>query len=282
MQAEPEQDVSLGGEDEALEEAMPYLRALQRQTVVIVCNGHALRDFERVRALTREVAFLSMAGVRPLLLHDAGMGLRDLTQHWVQLFNQSGIQALGISGTDLQCAPESESTTQARCPVRALNSQLVALLLGNQLLPVINASASDSLGVMRLLCAEQIGSLLASALSAFTLIFMGDGEMLAALGEDVHPGELARRLKQSPSRLGAATAQAALDALAQGVKSVHLIDASEPYALTHALLSEEDHGLTLCSHHAAHWLADSNRYFYGADSLLRSDFQAQSKRVVRF
>lgn len=53
-------------------EALPYLQAFRGKTFVIKYGGSALSDPKLRRAVLQDVAFLSVAGIRPVLVHGGG------------------------------------------------------------------------------------------------------------------------------------------------------------------------------------------------------------------
>ncbi|MDO8730429.1 MAG: acetylglutamate kinase [Candidatus Omnitrophota bacterium] len=57
---------------DVLLEALPYLQAFRGKTFVIKYGGSALSDPTLRRAVLQDVAFLSVAGIRPVLVHGGG------------------------------------------------------------------------------------------------------------------------------------------------------------------------------------------------------------------
>ncbi len=53
-------------------EALPYLQAFRGKTFVIKYGGSALADPAKRRALLQDLVFLSVAGIRPVLVHGGG------------------------------------------------------------------------------------------------------------------------------------------------------------------------------------------------------------------
>lgn len=53
-------------------EALPYFQAFRGKTFVIKYGGSALSDPERRRAVLQDIVFLSVAGIRPVLVHGGG------------------------------------------------------------------------------------------------------------------------------------------------------------------------------------------------------------------
>ena len=53
-------------------EALPYLQAFRGKTVVIKYGGSAIGDPAKRRSLLQDIVFLSVAGIRPVLVHGGG------------------------------------------------------------------------------------------------------------------------------------------------------------------------------------------------------------------
>ena len=53
-------------------EALPYLQAFRGKTVVVKYGGSALSDPVRRRTVLQDIVFLSVAGIRPVLVHGGG------------------------------------------------------------------------------------------------------------------------------------------------------------------------------------------------------------------
>ncbi|MGB6221098.1 acetylglutamate kinase [Haloferula sp.] len=119
---------------EALIEALPYLQAFRGKTFLIKMGGSAMEDPELVRKVMRDVVFLEVAGINPIIVHgggkaissamkDAGLeaefigGFRRTTDEaisivekvlsneinpgLVQMIREFGGKATGIAGTDV-------------------------------------------------------------------------------------------------------------------------------------------------------------------------------------
>ncbi|MEH6458571.1 amino acid kinase family protein [Chitinimonas sp. JJ19] len=287
--------------------SLPFVQALQRQTVVVVFTGTASYDPAIRHTFAQDISLLAMMGAQAVLIHGGApafhaaggaslvervatqvtrTALAEINLELVRLINQHGPRAIGLAGQDGQLLRANPPTTAGRAAeVAALDASLLQTMQANGLLPVIMPMAPDADGNDQLLLPETIGSLLAQRLKANTLVLMVNGDVLHAV--DSHDGLNSRAqlevwLGEHSEALGATTVRAALDALDHGVSTVHLVEAGVPHALLSQLLTEEGCGMALCRRSGASLLADSSRYFHDCDSLLRPDFQVERKRVVRF
>ncbi|MGQ5525328.1 amino acid kinase family protein [Chitinimonas sp. PSY-7] len=293
-----------------LANVLPFVQARQQQTVVIVYTGSANHDINARAAFAQQVALLALTGMRPVVVHGgapqfqsyqtggqaplsewmamrvARAGLADLNLELVHLISQHGPKAMGVTGQDgnylLAASPVEKGYIS---PIAKLDTGLFTLLQKNDMVPVAMPMAPDAEGEDRLLSPERLGALLAQQLQAPTLVLMGDSTNLPELNSYeplASEDELAHWLTMHPTGVAADLARDALDALGHGVQSVHLLDAHEPHALINALLTEEGCGLVLCQRSSGQVMKDSNRYFHDCDSVLRTDFHSERKRVVRF
>ncbi len=119
---------------EALIEALPYLQAFRGKTFLIKMGGSAMEDADLVRKVMRDIVFLEVAGINPIVVHgggkaisaamkDAGLeaefvgGFRrtsdeaiaivekvlssEINPGLVQMIREFGGKATGIPGTDV-------------------------------------------------------------------------------------------------------------------------------------------------------------------------------------
>lgn len=127
-----------------LNEALPYLQRFRGKTFLIKVGGSAMDNEELVSTLMRDIVFLEVAGINPILVHgggkaitaamkEAGLGeatfvggfrvttpeaiavveetlTNTINPHLVDLINQHGGQATGIPGTGVFKAKRIQGT----------------------------------------------------------------------------------------------------------------------------------------------------------------------------
>lgn len=119
---------------EALIEALPYLQAFRGKTFLIKMGGSAMEDPELVRKVMRDVVFLEVAGINPIIVHGGGKAIssamkeaglkaefiggfrrttdeaisivekvlsNEINPGLVQMIREFGGKATGIAGTDV-------------------------------------------------------------------------------------------------------------------------------------------------------------------------------------
>ncbi|MBO7742095.1 MAG: acetylglutamate kinase [Victivallales bacterium] len=60
---------------DTLIEALPYLQEFYGSTVLVKFGGSAMEDPERVQAVLRDVAFMQVAGMQPIIVHGGGKAI---------------------------------------------------------------------------------------------------------------------------------------------------------------------------------------------------------------
>ncbi len=75
----------------ALIEALPYLQAFRSKTILIKMGGSAMEDPELVANVMRDITFLEVAGINPVVVHGGGKAISAAME-------KSGIAAKFING----------------------------------------------------------------------------------------------------------------------------------------------------------------------------------------
>ncbi len=76
---------------ESLIEALPYLQAFRGKTFLIKMGGSAMEDPELVRKVMRDIVFLEVAGINPIIVHGGGKAISAAMK-------QAGLEAEFIGG----------------------------------------------------------------------------------------------------------------------------------------------------------------------------------------
>ncbi|MBC7980945.1 MAG: acetylglutamate kinase [Armatimonadetes bacterium] len=118
----------------ALIEALPYLQAFRSKTIVIKLGGAAMEDPKLVAKVMRDIVFLEVAGINPIVVHGGGKAISaameksgleanfingfrvtteaaieivsrvlssEINPGLVRMIRESGGKAIGIPGTDI-------------------------------------------------------------------------------------------------------------------------------------------------------------------------------------
>jgi acetylglutamate kinase len=76
---------------EALIEALPYLQAFRGKTFLIKMGGSAMEDPDLVRKVMRDVVFLEVAGINPIIVHGGGKAISSAMK-------EAGLEAEFVGG----------------------------------------------------------------------------------------------------------------------------------------------------------------------------------------
>ena len=206
------------------------------------------------------------------------MVLGESNQELVGLINKHGGKAVGISGQDgrfiharrMVPPPASDATDAPDLglvgDVEHIDPDIIHLLLSREFIPVIMPIGVDRDGTAYHINSDLVGGQLARTLCAEKLILMTN--VPGVVGRDA---KLAYVLTASEAEglLRDGTVQggmrprltAALRAVREGVRSVHIIDGSVPSALLLEVLTNSGVGTAVRSDAGPHFLEDSRSYF---------------------
>ncbi|MGE9267586.1 MAG: acetylglutamate kinase [Verrucomicrobiales bacterium] len=113
----------------ALIEALPYLQRFRGATFLIKMGGSAMEDPALVREVMRDVVFLEVAGVRPIIVHGGGKAISAA-------MNAAGLEAQFIGGLRVT-TPEAIDIVEKTLNEQ-VNADLVKMLngLGGKATPI--------------------------------------------------------------------------------------------------------------------------------------------------
>jgi acetylglutamate kinase len=203
------------------------------------------------------------------------MALSELNQELTSLINREGGRAVGLDGQDgrfIRACPMAAPTADRDAPdlgflgdVESIDTTLIELLLSRDFVPVVMPIGVAADGTTYHINSDLLAGRLARALEAEKLVLMTN--IAGVLDRD---GKLAYILTASAAdellrdhvvhggmepRL-----TAALRAVREGVRSVHIIDGSVPSALLLEVLTAEGVGTAVRSDTDANFFADSRAY----------------------
>ncbi|WP_461211476.1 acetylglutamate kinase [Desulfocurvus sp. DL9XJH121] len=259
-------------------ESLPYLRQFYGQTIVIKYGGHAMKDEELKQAFAKSVTLLKYIGVNPVVVHGGGPqigemlkalnidscfreGLRvtdeatmdvvemvlagKVNKQIVNLLNQHGGKAVGLSGKDGRCircrklemtaTPESPSMPPEIIDlghvgeVEHIDPTLIRTLEGQGFIPVIAPVGVDDDGETYNINADSVAAAVAGALEARRLILLTDVEgVLDANGElisSMRRADVVRAIEDGTAKGGMIPKlKCCLEALDAGVEKAQIVD----------------------------------------------------------
>ncbi len=206
------------------------------------------------------------------------MALAELNQELVGLINKHGGRAVGLDGQDgrfihahrMTARPDAEGKPVDLGyvgDVESVDVDLIQLLLGQEFVPVIMPIGVGADGTAYHINSDLLAGRLARALEVEKLILMTnvpgvldrDGKLAYILTASeaeglLNDGTVAGGMRPRVS--------AALQAVREGVRSVHIIDGGVPSALLLEVLTAQGVGTAVRSDEGPHFLEDSRGYLF--------------------
>ena len=200
------------------------------------------------------------------------MALGELNQELAGLINKHGGRAVGLNGQDGRFIHARRKVLEGNATnlgfvgeVESIDTSLIDLLLSRQFIPVIMPIGVGADGTAYHINSDLLASSLARSLQSEKLILMTniagvhgrDGKLVyiitaseaeALLRDGVVQGGMVPRVS------------AALDAVREGVRAVHIIDGGVPSALLLEVLTAAGVGTAVRSDAGPHFMEDSRTY----------------------
>lgn len=265
-----------------LSESLPYIQQFTGKTIVIKFGGNAMVDEKLKAGFARDVVMMKLVGMNPVIVHGGGPQIGNLlselgidshfvngmrvtdsktmdvvemvlggavNKEIVQLINQAGGKAVGITGKDgqlirarkLKASKKSsgQKTPELQEPeiidigqvgeVVSINTDVIDMLTASNFIPVIAPIGVDNEGNSYNINADLVAGKIAEVLQAEKLMLLTnvaglqdkDGVVLTGLS-----------IKQVDALIADGTIyggmlpkiQCALNAVKGGTKSAHIID----------------------------------------------------------
>jgi len=261
---------------EVLIEALPYIQRFNRKVIVIKYGGSAMVDEELKRHVIQDVVLLKLVGFKPIIVHGGGkeisrwvnkvgmepqfvnglrvtdeatmeiaeMVLNKVNKNLVQMVNELGIPAVGISGKDgmmLKCGKKFSKGEDIGFvgEIREVNPKIIHDLLEKDFLPIICPIGFDDDYLSYNINADDAACAIATAVQAEKLAFLTDVEGVyrdfadkSSLISEMTAAE-AQGFVTSGGLGGGMLPklQNCIDAITQGVSRVHILDGRTPHCL---------------------------------------------------
>jgi acetylglutamate kinase len=265
-----------------LAEALPWLREFHGATVVIKFGGNAMVDEKLQAAFAEDIVFLRLAGLKPVVVHGGGPQITSMLQrlgvesefiggyrvtdaatmdvvrmvligsvqrHLINLLNEHGPYAVGMSGEDAQTFIAEKRYAQVDGKaidvgfvgdVVEVRVEHIQNLLDSGLIPVVSTVAIGRDGESYNVNADTAAAALAVALNAEKLVVLTDVEGLYRNWPD--PESVIRQISAAELEVLLPSLEtgmipkmdACLKAVQGGVPRAHVIDGR----LEHAVLLE--------------------------------------------
>ena len=202
-------------------EALPYIQRFNRKIIVVKYGGSAMVDESLKRQVIQDVVLLKLVGFKPIIVHGGGkeisqwvskvgmeprfvnglrvtdeatmeiaeMVLNRVNKSLVQLVNELGVKAVGISGKDgmmLKCNKKYSGGQDIGFvgDIKEVNPKVIYDLLEKDFLPIICPIGFDDNYLSYNINADDAACAIARAVKAEKLAFLTDVEGLYRDFED--------------------------------------------------------------------------------------------------
>ena len=252
------------------------LRLVGMKPIVVHGGGWRIDELTRQMGIeTRRHRGVRVTDERTLTVIEMALG--ELNQELVSLINRHGGRAVGLNGQDgrfiharrLVPEPAGEETPDLGYvgDVESIDTGLIELLLTRKFIPVVMPIGVGADGTAYHINSDLLAGRLARALRAEALILMTNAP--GVIGRD---GRLAyiMQASEADALLHEGVVQggmrpkvtAALHAVREGVRAVHIIDGGVPSSLLLEVLTAEGVGTAVRSDEGPHFLEDSRAYLF--------------------
>lgn len=257
-------------------EALPYIQRFNRKIIVVKYGGSAMVDDRLKRSVIEDVTLLKLVGFKPIIVHGGGkeisrwveksgmepkfvnglrvtdeptmeiaeMVLNKVNKSLVQLVEQLGVLAVGVSGKDGGMLKVEKKYADGEDigfvgDIREVNPKILFDLLEKDFLPIVAPIGLDDQYNTYNINADDAACAIARAVSAEKLAFLTDIE---GVNKDPHdastliselPVSEAKELIDSGFIGGGMLPKLnnCIDAIDNGVSRVHILDGRIPHCL---------------------------------------------------
>ena len=251
---------------EVLIEALPYIQRFNRKIIVVKYGGSAMVDEQLKHQVIQDVVLLKLVGFKPIIVHGGGkeisrwvnkvgmephfvnglrvtdeptMEIAEMVLNKVQLVNELGVKAVGISGKDgmlLRCEKKLSKGEDIGFvgEITKVDPQIIYDLLEKDFLPIICPIGSDEYYASYNINADDAACAIARAVNAEKLAFLTDVEGVYRNFEDKSSLISEMTVKEAQGGGMLPKLQNCIDAIENGVSRVHILDGR----IAHCLLLE--------------------------------------------
>ena len=283
-------------------EALPYIQRFNRKIVVVKYGGSAMVDENLKKQVIQDVVLLKLVGFKPIIVHGGGkeisrwvgkvgmephfvgglrvtdeptmeiaeMVLNKVNKSLVQLVNELGVKAVGISGKDgmmLRCKKKYSGGEDIGYvgEVTEVDPQIIYDLLEKDFLPIICPTGFDEEFKTYNINADDAACAVATAMKAEKLAFLTDVEGVYRDFNDKESLLSEMTVDEAQAFVDSGTLgggmlpklQNCIDAIRSGVTRVHIRDGRIPHCLLLEIFTDKGIGTAIFNS------AEEERYYHG-------------------
>lgn len=286
---------------EVLIEALPYIQRFNRKIIVVKYGGSAMIDEELKKQVIQDVTLLKLVGFKPIIVHGGGkeiskwvgkvgmepkfinglrvtdkdtmevaeMVLGKVNKSLVQLVEELGVCAIGISGKDGGLLKVEKKYSEGKDigfvgDVKEVNAGILYDLLEKDFLPIVCPVGMDDEYNTYNINADDAACAIARAVKAEKLAFLTDIEGVYKNPNDSKTliselrVEEAEKLMEEGYIGGGMLPKLhnCIDAIEHGVSRVHILDGRIPHCLLLEIFTNKGIGTAILS-------GEEGRYYHG-------------------
>lgn len=277
---------------QVLIEALPYIQRFNRKIIVVKYGGSAMIDEELKKQVIQDVTLLKLVGFKPIIVHGGGkeisrwvgkvgmepqfinglrvtdedtmevaeMVLGKVNKGLVQLVEELGVRAIGISGKDGALLRVDKKYSDGKDigfvgEIKDVNADILFDLLEKDFLPIVCPVGMDDAYHTYNINADDAACAIARAVKAEKLAFLTDIEGVYKDPED--PKTLISELLAEEAKklitdgyIGGGMLpklQNCIDAIENGVSRVHILDGRIPHCLLLEIFTNKGIGTAILS-----------------------------------
>ena len=282
-------------------EALPYIQRFNRKIIVIKYGGSAMVDEELKKKVIEDVTLLKLVGFKPIIVHGGGkeiskwvgkvgmepkfinglrvtdedtmevaeMVLGKVNKSLVQLVEELGVRAIGISGKDGGLLKVEKKYSNGEDigfvgDVKKVNADILYDLLEKDFLPIICPIGLDDEYNTYNINADDAACAIARAVKAEKLAFLTDIEGVYKNPED--PKTLISELTVSEAKTLISDGYIeggmlpklnnCIEAIENGVSRVHILDGRIPHCVLLEIFTNKGIGTAILDE-------EESKYYHG-------------------
>lgn len=280
-------------------EALPYIQRFNRKIIVIKYGGSAMLDENFMQSVIQDITLLKLVGFKPIIVHGGGkaisgfvnrlgmepnfinglrvtdedtlevaeMVLNKVNKQLVQIVEQLGVKAIGVSGKDGGMLTVKKKYSQGEDigyvgEVTKVNPEILLDLIEKDFLPIVCPIGLDEEFHGYNINADDAASAIAEAVHAEKLAFLTDTEGVYMDKDDSNTVISEMTVSEAKALIDDGTIQGGMipkinnciDAINNGVSRVHILDGRIPHCLLLEIFTNKGIGTAI--------LADDQEKFF--------------------
>lgn len=273
-------------------EALPYIQRFNRKIIVVKYGGSAMLDENFMTSVIEDITLLKLVGFKPIIVHGGGkaissfidklgmrtefvnglrvtdaetldaaeMVLNRVNKQLVQIVQQLGVRAIGITGKDGGLLTVEKKLSDGQDigyvgEVTNVNADILLDLIQKDFLPIVAPIGLDEDFNAYNINADDAASAIAKAVNAEKLAFLTDTEGVYMNREDTTSVISEMTVEEAKDLIEDGTIQGGMipkilncvDAIEQGVQRVHILDGRIPHCLLLEIFTNKGIGTAIIS-----------------------------------